>query len=127
MAGSGLSRVTALLVSAPGVPEGDRRCGIEFDVCLNPLGQLDRTACRSEDPWKVRRFWRDRPDWYGSLVPLELGFAVRAASDPDEPLRELEGRTFRPGELLILRRPNDDELVFRIVSVQPPVQTGGVG
>jgi hypothetical protein len=38
--------------------------------------------------------------------------------NPDEPLRELEATVVRPGAYIILRRPNAEELVFRVVSVE---------
>jgi hypothetical protein len=113
------SRVTALLVTGPGMPEGDTRCGIEIELCLTGTGQPDLSACGTDLQWRVRRFWPDRLDWHGFLIPLgEGGWGVRGTSDPDEPLWELEGRLFRPGEYLMLRRPNGDELSFRIVSVE---------
>ena len=114
-----LSQVTALLARGPDQPNGDTRCGIVLEVCLTPQGNLDPAAC-SKEPWRVRRFWRDRPEWRGALLRLDDGkWGMQAASNPDEPLRELDGQVFRPGEYLMLRRPNGEELVFRIVSVEP--------
>ncbi len=117
MSESRLWRVTALLIRAPELPAGDTRCGIELDLCLTPRGEPDPAAGDTEAAWRVRRFWRDRPDWHGFLVPLDNGWGLRGHSDPDEPLRVIEGRSFRPGEYLTLRRPNGEELLFRIVSV----------
>ncbi len=114
-----LCRVTALLASGPGRPAGDLRCGIEVDLCLTAGSLPDPHACEAETPWRVRRFWPDRPDWRGYLIPLdENRWGMRGTGDPDDPVRELEGRVFRPGEYLMLRRPNGDELSFRIVSVE---------
>lgn len=112
-----LSRVTALLARGPDQPHGDTRCGIEMDVCLTPQGQLDPEACEFQN-WRVRRFWRDRPDWRGALIQMDRRhWGMQASTGPDEPLRELIGGIYRPGEYLTLRRPNGEELVFRIVSV----------
>ncbi len=110
-----LSRVTALLARGPDEPNGDTRCGIELEVCLTPPGYLYPGA----QPGRVRRFWRDRPDWLGTLQRIDDGrWGMQAARNPDEPLRELVGQVFRPGEYIMLRRPNGEELVFRIVSVE---------
>lgn len=112
-------RILALLSRAPDEPQGDTRTGIELTVCLNARGQLDPAACL-ETTARVRRFWRDRPDWQGTLQRLDDDrWGLQAATNPDEPLRELDTPVMRPGEYLTLRRPNGEELVFRIVSVEP--------
>ena len=114
-----LCRVTALLASAPGLPRGDTACGVELELCLNSASQPAPRASGTDLPWSARRFWKDRPDWHGYLVPMDGDrWAMRGSDDPDGPLWELQVRLFRPGEYLMLRRPNGDELSFRIVSVQ---------
>jgi hypothetical protein len=119
MSDARMVRVTALLASGPGKPEGDTRCGIEIELCLTPAGQPDSDACSSTAPWRARRFWRNRPDWRGYLVQLDTDrWGMRGSGDPDEPVWEIRGRVFRPGEYLMLLRPNGDELSFRIVSVE---------
>jgi hypothetical protein len=111
-------RVTALLARGPGQPNGDIRCGIELTVCLTPSGHLNPGECETL-PGRVRRFWRDRPDWQGILQRIdENRWGLQAVDNPDEPLRELEATVVRPGAYLILRRPNAEELVFRVVSVE---------
>lgn len=92
---------------------------MELVLCLTPDGQPDAPDGGRGEPWRVRRFWRDRPDWNGLLISVgDDRWAMRAADDPDEPLRDLQARTFRPGEYLTLRRPDGTELSFRIVSVE---------
>ena len=114
-----LSRVTALLASSPRKPQGDTRCGMEIMLCLTADSQPDPLACGMSGPWRVRRFWSDRPDWHGLLVAHDdESWAMRGAADPDEPLWDLRARTFRPGEYVTLRRPDGSELSFRIVSVE---------
>jgi hypothetical protein len=109
-------RIIALLASSPRHPQGDTRCGMEIVLGLTAESRPDPLA---SEPGRVRRFWSDRPDWHGLLVAHDNDtWAVRAADDPDEPLWDLEGRTFRPGEYLTLRRPDGTELAFRIVSVE---------
>jgi len=117
MSSPNLRRVTALLASSPQKPQGDTRCGMEILLCLNADSQPDLSACG--EPWRVRRFWSDRPDWHGLLVAHdEDSWAMRSAADPDEPLWDLRARTFRPGEYVTLRRPDGRELSFRIVSIE---------
>jgi hypothetical protein len=114
-----LSRVNALLASSPRKPQGDTRCGMEILLCLTSDGQPDLLACGMGEPWRVRRFWNDRPDWHGLLVAHnDQSWAIRDAADPDGPLWELKVGTFRPGEYVTLRRPDRSELSFRIVSVE---------
>ncbi len=116
MPGARLSRVTTLLARAPGLPGGDTRSGMELELCLDARGQIE-PAC-GEEPWPVRRFWRDREDWHGILVPVGEGWGLRSARGEDEPLWELQVRLVRPGEYLTLVRPGQDELLFRIVNVE---------
>lgn len=111
-----ISRVTALLVRGPGQPSGDIRCGIELVVPLSPTGHLDPRGPLSG---QVRRFWRDRPEWRGTLQRIgDNRWGIQAVDNPDEPLRELGGDVFRPGAYITLIRPNGEELVYRIVSVE---------
>ncbi len=112
-----LSRVTAVLARGPGQPSGDPRCGIEIDLCLDPRGNVE-AICASDEPWRVRRFWPDRPDWHGVIVQMDDHWGLRSTGDDDEPVWELQGRMLRPGEYVTLVRPNDAELVFRIVNIE---------
>ncbi len=115
-----MARVVALLAHGPGLPEGDTLHGMELHLCLNGQGELDLGAYKADpQPWRVRRYWPHREDWWGQLIEVEgLGWALRAESDPDEPLWQFTLRRLRPGEYLTLRRPNGEELVFRIVQVE---------
>ena len=36
----------------------------------------------------------------------------------NDPVWDLEGKVFRPGEYVTLRRPDHGELIFRIVNVE---------
>jgi hypothetical protein len=112
-----LSRLTAVLARGPGQPEGDPRCGIEIDLCLDQRGQIE-PACATDEPWRARRFWPDREDWWGELVAVDDGWGLRSTGGDDEPVWELHGRLLRPGEYITLVRPNDAESVFRIVNVE---------
>lgn len=115
MSGIQLSRVTAVLVRAPALPEGDPGCGVEFDLCLDARGQIE-TGGPPDSPWPVRRYWRDREDWHGALVSTPQGWAIRGISE-DAPVWGLRARVLRPGEYLTLVEPSRGEMQFRIVNV----------
>jgi hypothetical protein len=110
-------RVMALLASGPGFPEGDVAQGVELAVRLTPQGQIDPAA--AAEGFRVRRFWADREDWQGALEYLDEGWALRNDRSADEPLWAIELRLLRPGDYITLRRPDGDDAVFRIVSVEP--------
>ena len=101
-----------LLAYAPGRPEGDLRDRLELRVPLTPQGWLD-------DGGSSLRVLPDGTMRPGQLVAVEGGWALRSTRSEDEPLWALEGRVFRPGELVTLRRPDGEEHIFRVVNVEP--------
>ncbi len=112
-----LSRVTAVLARGPDRPSGDTGRGLEIGLCLGAGGQIE-ASCAEDTPWHVRRFWPDRKDWHGELVTVDEGWAIRGTRGDDEPVWELQGRIFRPGEYMTLVGPDDSEWLFRIVNVE---------
>jgi len=112
-----LSRVTAVLARGPDRPNGDTARGLEIELFLGALGQIETSSAR-EAPGRVRCFWPDRRDWHGELVAIDGGWGIRGTSGDDEPVWELHGRIMRPGEYLTLVGPDDAELLFRIVNVE---------
>lgn len=112
--------MTALLAQGPGFPEGDTEHGLVLTACLTPQGQVDTVAYEADPlPWIAKRFWPDREPWTGELIRVdETGWALRPVSGEDEPLWDLEARIFRPGDYITLRRPDGEELIFRIVNVE---------
>jgi hypothetical protein len=114
-----VAKVTMLLAYAPDRPEGDLAHRLELTVVLTPQGQLDDAAFAADPtPWPSRRILPDGAEHVGELVGLEGGWALRSALSEDAPLWALEGKVYRPGELVTLRRPDGQELVFRIVNVE---------
>ena len=115
-----MAHVRAVLASGPGMPGGSTDQGLEMDVPLTPLGRIDETALIAADkPLPARRFRPDREDWSGVLVATDGGFALQSEFSRDDPIWAMEAQTFRPGDYVTLRRPNGDELAFRIVAVDP--------
>jgi hypothetical protein len=115
-----LAKVTLLLVYAADRPQGDLADRLELQLCLTPQGQIDEPAfALAPLPWLARRILPDGTGHTGEVVPRDGGWALRHAHSEDAPLWALEGRVFRPGELVSLRRPDGEELVFRVVNVEP--------
>ena len=115
-----MARVTALLAHAPGLPEGDITHGLEFTLCLDARGHIDLAAYGSAPlPWRTRRYWPGRPDWWGELVRDDGShWALRRQGGEDEPIWTLSFGVMRPGALVSLHRPNGETLIYRIVKVE---------
>jgi hypothetical protein len=91
---------------------------MELRVCLTPLAHIDPVAFASDPlPWPVRRFWPDRADWRGEVIRVDDSWAVQSAQGDDGPVWDLGAGIVRPGEYISLRRPDGEEWVFRVVSV----------
>jgi hypothetical protein len=119
-----MPKILALLAAGPGFPMGSIEHGLEIHVSLTSQGHIDSAAYFADPmPWPARRFRPERPDWQGEVVlvdegDVEAGWALRGAHGMDEPVWTLEGRVYRPGDYITIRRPDAEELVFRIVSVE---------
>jgi len=107
------------LAYAPGRPEGDLDDRLELHVPLTPQGHIDDQAVATAgQSWPGRRLRPDGTERSVELVAVDSGWALRSARSEDEPLWAMEGRVFRPGELVTLRRPSGEDLVFRVVNVE---------
>jgi len=113
-----LTRVTALLASGPGMPEGDVTQGLELTLVLEPDARIGVESYFADPrPWRARRFRPDRQDWTGDLVREDESWALRGAPAEDGPLWFLDARSMHPGEYITLRRPDGETMAFRIVNV----------
>src|SRR3712207_9242895 len=55
-----MAKVTLVLASGPGFPNGDPQNRYEIEVKLDATGRLDREARLADpNPWPARRHWRD--------------------------------------------------------------------
>ena len=119
-----MPKITALLASGPGLPMGSIDHGLEVSVAITPQGQIDSAAYFADPlPWRARRFRPDRPDWQGQVVLVDeasvnAGWALQGEQGMDEPGWTLEARLYRPGDYITIRRPDGEELVFRIVALE---------
>jgi len=115
-----MTKVVMLLVQGPAQPEGDLNDRIEMRMVLTPQAQIDDAAWEAGIlPWIAVR---DRPGHStgrSELVRIDRGWALRGLGGEDEPLSSLTVHIVRPGELVVVRRPNGDELLYRIVAVEP--------
>ena len=112
-----MATVVMLLARGPGLPDGDLAYRLELIVPLTPQAALDEAAYGGA-AWPARRVLPDRRELTAELVREGAGWALRGPAGEDEPLWGFEGRVFRPGEYVTLRRPGGDELIFRIVDVR---------
>jgi len=112
-----MASIVMLLARGPGRPEGDLADRLELTAALTPQGALNEAAF-GDAPWPTRRVLPDGREIVGELVRADARWALRGAAGEDAPLWAFEGRVFRPGEYVTLRRPDGDELVFRIVDVR---------
>ena len=113
-------KLLLLLAQAPGLPEGDLSDRIELDLALTPQGQIDAAAWEADPtPWLATREHPSRGRRQFELVRVDDGWAMQSLRNEDAPLWTFAGTVFRPGELVVLRRPDGEELLFRIVSADP--------
>jgi hypothetical protein len=121
-----MAKVTLVLASGPGFPNGDPECRYEIEVTLDSTGRLDRAAWYADpNPWPAKRHWRDEWPRDGDVqLDEETGaWSLRFFPKPGEageaPPHELLMRSnvpMRPGEYLSIREPDGKEFAFRIVS-----------
>lgn len=112
-------KVTMLLARGPGAPEGDVADRVEMRVRLNPLAQLDLVGYEADPAaWIVTRTRPGAGPRAAQVLRLDTGWAVQSLRGEDEPLWELAGAIFRPGEIAALRGPDGEELLYRIVAVE---------
>jgi hypothetical protein len=112
--------VTMVLAQGPGQPEGNLEDRIHLHVSLTPQGHLDATAWETGNtPWLTDRERSGQTRRSGELVKIEDGWALRELDSEDDPLYSLSAQIIRPGELVSVSRLDGDEMIYRIVAVEP--------
>ena len=120
-----MPKVTLVLASGPGFPNGDPECRYEIEVTLDGTGHLDREAWFADaNPWPARRYWRDEWPRDGDVQLDEetgawsLRFFPKPGEASEAPPYEIVRTNvpMRPGEYLTIREPDGREYAFRIVS-----------
>ena len=112
-----MTNLTMVLAQGPGLPDGDLEDRLVVRLALNQQGQIDPAAYDQDPaPWLVTRERPGRAPHQGELIRLDDGWALQSLASEDDPLWSFEGHVFRPGDLVRLRRPDGEELLFRIVA-----------
>lgn len=114
-----MTKLTMLLAQGPGMPDGDLNDRLVMGLCLTAQGQIDVDAYHAAAaPWLARR---ERQGTARDLevIRLDEGWALQSTRSEDDPIWTFDGHVFRPGEVVRLRRPDSQELLFRIVSAEP--------
>lgn len=119
MSGQVMTRLTMLLAQGPGKPQGDLEDRLIMTLPLTQQAQVDAEAYNvAPAPWLARREWPDREPRELEIIRIDEGWALQSTRSEDDPIWMFEGHVFRPGELVRLRRPDGEELLFRIVAAE---------
>ena len=112
--------VTMVLAQGPGYPDGNLDDRMHLRVSLTPQGHLDASAWENgNDPWTTSRERAGHPKRTGELVKIEDGWALRDLGGEDDPLYSFAVQIVRPGEIVQVSRLDGDEMLYRIVAVEP--------
>lgn len=108
-----------LLAQGPGQPEGDVDDRLIMGLCLTQQGLIDLDAYHATpSPWLATRERAGHEPRALEIVRIDEGWALQSTRSEDDPIWTFDGHVFRPGELVRLRRPDSQELLFRIVSIE---------
>lgn len=112
--------VMMVLAHGPGAPDGDVEDRLHLHVALTPQGLLDGAAWETgSEPWHSRRQRAGQEVRSGELVKIEEGWALRQLDSEDEPLYAVTADIIRPGEIVTIGRLDGDEMLYRVVAVDP--------
>ena len=114
-----MTKLTMLLAQGPGKPEGDLEDRLIMGLCLTQQGHIDVEAYNAApEPWLARREHTGSEPRTLEVIRIDEGWALQSIRSEDDPIWTFDGHVFRPGELVRLRRPDSQELLFRIVSAE---------
>jgi hypothetical protein len=112
--------VMMVLAQGPGFPEGNLDDHMNLHVKLTAQGHLDASAWEtSTTTWSTARERSGHPTRTGELVKIEEGWALRSVGAEDDPLYSFIAPIIRPGEIVQISRLDGDEMLYRIVAVEP--------
>jgi hypothetical protein len=118
--GPEMTKLTMLLAQGPGKPDGDLDDRLIMGLCLTQQGQIDIDAYHAAPkPWLARRERAGAEPRNLEVIRIDEGWALQSTRSEDDPIWTFDGHVFRPGELVRLRPPDSQELLFRIVSAEP--------
>src|ERR1700712_5002990 len=115
-----MTKVMMVLVRGPGQPDGNLDDRLDLQARLTAQGILDTVAWETGNtPWLTSRHRSDQPRRDGELVKIEDGWAIRNLDHDDDPLLAFSAAIIRPGEIASVTRLDGQQLVYRIVAVEP--------
>ncbi len=117
MGGHRFVRIVAVLVRAPQLPFGDLNQTLTFIACLKPDGRLDERAYRETCDWWSAKGSVPSAKAVNGRVVWDRTWGLQPGVVKDDPVWPLVSTILRPGEYMILQRPDGAELVFRVVNV----------
>ena len=120
-----MAKLSLVLASGPGFPEGDADQRYELEVTLNDQRQLDAAAWAADtSPWAACRLRPGQPDLCGDIQhDPDTGWSLRffpPDADPaDAPLYGVlrPAGDIRPGEYVTIGEPGGAEFAYRIVNL----------
>ena len=114
-------RIRLTLAPAHDKPDGDPRCGYEFEAPLNAVGELDVNGWKeAPDTFPVTRFWAEEEKLHGKLVnrcDRFWYFHYQLHEEPDEFAHQFDREIFREGDYVSLRDHGGDMHLFLIDTV----------
>jgi hypothetical protein len=114
-----MTKLTLVLAHGPEKPNGDVEDRLTLELQLTHQGQIDMQGFETAvSPWMAQRQTNGGPARMLEVVRVDEGWALQSNNDLDDPVCVFEGHVFRPGELVRLRRPDGEELLYRIVASQ---------
>jgi hypothetical protein len=121
MAGAALRKIRLELARTREQPEGNPRCGYEFNAPLTRDGHLDLDLYRkTKGACRVHRFWEGEKSEEGALLHLGKDrwvFSYAPGEDDDEPAFRFDRHSFVAGEYVSITEHDGVTRPFKIVSV----------
>lgn len=112
-----MTNLTLVLAHSPEQPDGDIEDRLVVALQLTAQGQIDTSSYEAaETPWLAHRQVNGTAPRDLEVVRLDEGWALQSTTSLDDPICVFEGHIYRPGELVRLRRPDGQELLYRIVA-----------
>ena len=107
-----MTKIIMVLAHGPGLPNGDLNDRMTLIAALTAQGHLDP----EQDEGAASRERPGQPAKRSALVAQEGGWVLRGINGDDDPLWTVDAHILRPGEPVVLRRPDGEELIYRIVA-----------
>ncbi len=112
-----MTKITLLLAQGPGKPDGDVTDRLVLNLVLNSHGQVDAAAYEAApEPWLATREHNGTKSL--EVIRVDEGWALQSTNSWDDPIWTFDGFVYRPGEVVQLRRPDGEQMLFRIVAIE---------